>query len=60
MDIKDRIKNISKYFKQMQITTVDDGSQVIYVVVSFPHGWIIDEDLEKKIRRYSKPRNKYK
>ena len=32
----------------MQITTVDDGSQVIYVVVSFPHGWIIDEDLEKK------------
>ena len=48
MDIKDRIKSISKYFKQMQITTVDDGSQVIYVVVSFPHGWIIDEDLEKK------------
>ncbi len=48
MDIKDRIKNISKYFRQMQITTVDDGSQVIYVVVSFPHGWIIDEDLEKK------------
>ena len=32
----------------MQITTVDDGSQVIYVVVSFPHGWIIDEDLEQK------------
>lgn len=48
MDIKDRIKNISKYFRQMQITTVDDGSQVIYVVVSFPNGWIIDEDLEKK------------
>lgn len=48
MDIKDRIKKISKYFRQMQITAVDDGSQVIYVVVSFPHGWIIDEDLEKR------------
>lgn len=48
MEIKDRIKKISKYFRGMQITTTDDGSQVIYVVVSFPHGWIIDEDLEKK------------
>lgn len=48
MDIKDRIKKISKYFRGMQITSTDDGSQIIYVVVSFPHGWIIDEDLEKK------------
>mgnify|MGYP006872980172 CR=1 FL=1 len=48
MDIKDRIKKISRYFRGMQITSTDDGSQIIYVVVSFPHGWIIDEDLEKK------------
>lgn len=48
MDIKDRIKKISKYFREMQITTMDNGQQVIYVVVSFPHGWIIDDDLEKK------------
>ena len=48
MDIKDRIKKISRYFRGMQITATDDGSQVIYVIVSFPHGWIIDEDLEKK------------
>ena len=48
MEIKDRIKKISKYFKEMQITTVNDGSQVIYVVVSFPNGWIIDDDVEKK------------
>lgn len=48
MEIKDRIKNISQYFKGMQVTNTDDGTQVIYVIVSFPHGWIIDEELEKK------------
>ena len=48
MNIKERIKNISEYFKQMQITTVDDGSQVIYVEVGFPKGWIVDEEIEKK------------
>lgn len=48
MDIKDRIKNISPYFKGMQVTNADDGTQVIYVIVSFPHGWIIDDELEKK------------
>lgn len=47
MNIKDRIQKISEYFKQMQVTSVN-GSQVIYVVVSFPRGWIIDEDIEKK------------
>ena len=48
MDIKDRIKKISQYFKGMQVTNTDDGTQVIYVIVSFPHGWIIDDELEKK------------
>lgn len=48
MDIKDRIKKISQYFKGMQVTSIENGAQVIYVIVSFPHGWVIDEDLEKK------------
>lgn len=48
MNIKERIKSISEYFKQMQITTVDDGSQVIYVEVAFPRGWIIGEEIEEK------------
>lgn len=47
MKIKDRIQNISEYFRQMQVTTVN-GSQVIYVVVEFPRGWIIDDEIEKK------------
>lgn len=47
MNIKQRIEKISQYFKEMQITTVD-GKQVIYVVVSFPRNWIIDENIENK------------
>lgn len=48
MNIKDRIKKISPYFREMQIITTDDGSQVIYILVSFPKGWIIDDEIEKK------------
>lgn len=47
MSIKERISKIEKYFKEMQIVTVD-GKQVIYVIVSFPYGWVIDEDIETK------------
>lgn len=47
MSIKERISKIEKYFKEMQIVTVD-GKQVIYVIVSFPYGWVIDEDIEAK------------
>ena len=47
MTIKERIEKISQYFKEMQITTVN-GKQVIYVVVSFPRNWIIDESIEEK------------
>ena len=35
MEIKDRIKKLAPYFKEMQIVTID-GEQVIYIVVSFP------------------------
>jgi hypothetical protein len=31
----------------MQIVTID-GEQVIYVIVNFPYGWVIDEMLETK------------
>lgn len=47
MKIKDRIQNISEYFRQMQVTSVN-GEQVIYVIVEFPRGWIIDDEIEKK------------
>ena len=41
MGIKDRIKKLGNYFKEMQIVTLD-GKQVIYVIVNFPYGWVID------------------
>lgn len=47
MSIKDRIKKIETYFKEMQIVTID-GKQVIYVIVTFPNGWIIEEDINEK------------
>lgn len=47
MEIKERIKRIANYFREMQVTTVN-GKQVVYVVVQFPKGWIIDDDIEKK------------
>lgn len=47
MSIKERIKKIDSYFKEMQIVTIDN-KQVIYVIVKFPNGWIIEEDIEEK------------
>lgn len=47
MTIKERIKKIHNYFKEMQIVTVD-GEQVIYVSVLFPNGWVIDDKIEEK------------
>ena len=47
MTIKERIKKIKDYFKEMQIVTMDE-EQIIYVVVNFPHGWVIDEMIETK------------
>lgn len=47
MSIKERIKKIHNYFKEMQIVTVD-GEQIIYISVLFPHGWVIDEKIEEK------------
>ena len=49
MEIKDRIAKLGSIFKEMQITNVD-GAQIIYVVVSFPQNWIIDNDIEEKFR----------
>ena len=47
MGITDRIKKLGNYFKEMQIVTIDD-KQVIYVIVKFPYGWVIDEEIEEK------------
>ena len=47
MGITNRIKKIETYFKEMQIVTID-GKQVIYVIVNFPYGWVIDEEIEEK------------
>jgi hypothetical protein len=47
MGITDRIKKLGNYFKEMQIVTID-GKQVIYVIVKFPYGWVIDEEIEEK------------
>ena len=47
MSIAERIKKIEPYFKEMQIVTVEK-EPVIYVVVEFPYGWVIDEELESK------------
>lgn len=47
MLIKERIEKIKEYFKEMQIITVDN-EQIIYVIVNFPYGWVIDENIEAK------------
>lgn len=47
MDISDRIKKLGRYFSEMQVTTVE-GKQIIYVVVNYPHGWVIDEEFAKE------------
>lgn len=47
MNIKERIKKINEFFREMQIVNVD-GEQIIYVVVSFPKGWTISDQLEEK------------
>ena len=46
-DIQDRIKSIHEFFKEMQVTQVDDTS-VIYVVVKFPQKWIINDTTREK------------
>ena len=47
MNIKERIKKINEFFREMQIVNVD-GEQIIYVVVLFPKGWTISDQLEEK------------
>jgi hypothetical protein len=47
MTIKERIKKIHNYFKEMQIVTVD-GEQIIYISVVFPNGWVIDDKIGEK------------
>jgi hypothetical protein len=46
-DVQFRIDKIKQYFREMQVTKVDDAN-VIYVVVSFPQKWIIDDEITEK------------
>lgn len=46
-DIQYRIESLGEHFKEMQVTEVD-GTNVIYVVVSFPPKWIVDDEVQKK------------
>lgn len=47
MSINERISEIKEYFKEMQVRTVAD-KQVIYVIVNFPNGWVIDSTVEEQ------------
>ena len=46
-DIQERIKNLGKLFKEMQVKQIE-GVSVIYVVVLLPQRWIIDETIREK------------
>ena len=48
MEISERIKKLDKYFSEMQIVTADNNKKVIYVLVNFPRGWEISDELAKK------------
>lgn len=49
MTISDRIKSLGNFFKEMQITNINN-QQVIYVVVNFPNGWMIDDEIYDKYK----------
>ena len=46
-DVQYRIDTIKQYFREMQVTKVEE-TNVIYVVVSFPQKWIIDDEITGK------------
>lgn len=48
MNIKERIEKIKEYFVSMEIKTVDESEQIIYVLVEFPQGWMVDYEIENK------------
>lgn len=48
MGISDRIKQLGKYFVEMNIVDGENGGKVIYVVVNFPSNWVIDEEFAEK------------
>ena len=41
-DVRNRIKAIGQYFREMKVGTGNDGMEYIYVTVYFPHEWMID------------------
>lgn len=47
MGISERIKQLGKYFVEMNVVEGEKG-KVIYVIVNFPSNWIIDEEYAAK------------
>lgn len=47
MTIKERIEKIKTYFKELQIVTMENV-QYVYIVVQFPRGWVVDEEIQDK------------
>lgn len=47
MELSARIKNLGKYFVEMQIVE-QNGINIIYVVVNFPSNWVVDEEYAEK------------
>lgn len=47
MTIKERIEKIKIYFKELQIVTMENV-QYIYIVVQFPRGWVVDEEIQDR------------
>ena len=47
-NISDRIKKISNFFVEMQVTTVE-GENIIYVIVNFPQKWMLDNKFNESV-----------
>ena len=47
MAIKDRITEIKKYFRGMQIVADENNEQIIYITVEFPQKWHVDKFIEE-------------
>lgn len=48
VDIKNRIENIKAYFVGMNVQTLEDGTQAIYVITRFPPKWTVAKDIMDK------------
>lgn len=49
MNTSERIKKLGNFFHKMEIST-EENETVIYVAVSFPNGWMVDNKTETKFK----------